>query len=115
LIRTMFNKDTWQEQIQHHLGGLKRGLARRAQQQSPYLVYGTLLGTPLWPAVAAAAQTGQWTAVITALTGIAGGVGADLLAGQITAWKDRAGPVKQAEIAEWVSHHAADQGEQDYR
>ncbi|MCG3208374.1 MAG: Hercynine oxygenase [Anaerolineae bacterium] len=107
----MFNTDIWQQQIEKELAGLKGWLKQRYQKDAPNLVYGTLLGATLWPAVEAAAQTGQWTAVIGALTGIASGVGADLLAGQITRWKEQADNLTRDDVADWAAQTAAPHAE----
>jgi hypothetical protein len=74
----------------------------------PYVVYGTVAGLSLWPLVEAAVQTSQVASVIGALYTVAAGVGADLIAGQLEAWKDRAQRPAEEEVNRWAREQAAD-------
>ena len=102
----MLNSETWKESAGQKLRELGAWLHRRRQEDAPHLVYGTLAGLTLWPLVEAAAQTGQFGAVMGVLYSTAAGVGANLLANQIEAWKNQATPPTETEVAEWVAQAA---------
>jgi formylglycine-generating enzyme required for sulfatase activity len=97
-----FDSATWQEAAAGKLKGIGTWLDRRRREDAPYVAYGTLCGLSLWPLVEAA-QAGQFLPVVMALGSIAGGVGGNLIAEQVQRWKDRADPVDEAEVAEWVA------------
>jgi formylglycine-generating enzyme required for sulfatase activity len=102
-----FTLETWQQQAAEKLSQAGHWLKRRAGQDAPYLVYGTLSGLSLWPLVEVA-RSGGLTPLEIGLTlgGVAGAVGTDLLANQLQAWKDRAEAPDEAEVADWVAHTA---------
>jgi hypothetical protein len=72
-----FTRKVWQEQITIKLRHLSGWLTQRRQQDLPYLAYGTVAGLTLWPLVEAFARSGRPDAVLLALYGVAGGVGAE--------------------------------------
>ena len=45
------NKTTWQQQLQNRAGQFKAWLADRANRDTPYLVYGGLMASTLWPVI----------------------------------------------------------------
>ena len=98
-----FSLETWRGQVGERLQGLGAWLERRRDKEAPYLLYGTLCSMTLWPLIEAARQPGGYVAVIGALSGVAGGMGADLLAEQVGRWKDKAG---EGDVNEWVAEHA---------
>ncbi|MBN1218748.1 MAG: SUMF1/EgtB/PvdO family nonheme iron enzyme [Anaerolineae bacterium] len=99
----------WKQQAQQKLRQAGGWFKRRATQEAPYLVYGTLGGLSLWPLVQAA-QTGGLTPVEVgiALGGVAGSVGTNLLANQIQSWKDRAKGPDEDEVARWLAKNATE-------
>lgn len=80
---------TWKEAARQRLTAVGDTVRRRV----PATVYGALSAAAILPVVAAVSQ-GDFAALV-ALTGVVGGVGANLIANQIQAWKDRS----EAEIA----------------
>ncbi len=64
-------------------------------------MYAGLSAATLWPLIEAA-RTGGITPVLLALGGVSSGVEANLVAGQIQRWKDRAGGTGEADVAAWV-------------
>ncbi|MCA9971951.1 MAG: hypothetical protein KC425_17125, partial [Anaerolineales bacterium] len=98
------------------LGALAARLRRRAAPAG-FVAYGALTTFTLWPLVEAAtlaAQAGQPlpVSVLTALGAIAGGLGSNLLAGQIQAWYQAAAqgePPTQEAVARWLMRHAPTQ------
>ncbi|MCI0731532.1 MAG: SUMF1/EgtB/PvdO family nonheme iron enzyme [Chloroflexi bacterium] len=102
-----FTLESWKEAAGRKLREAGEWLQRRRQEDAPYVVYGTVAGLTLWPAVEAAARTGQFGAVMGAIYGTAAGVGANLLASQIEAWKNQARPPTEAAVADWVAGQAA--------
>lgn len=105
----MFNREIWQKQFNTQSGRFfKAWLARRANRDAPYVAYGGVLAATLWPAIEAAAQTGQFYPVVGALYGVAGGAGAGLVANQIEKWKDQADTLTTADVAEWIAAEAPD-------
>jgi hypothetical protein len=101
-----FTRELWQEQITAKLRHLNDWLAQRQQQDLPYLAYGTVAGFTLWPLVDAFARSGRPDSVLLALYGVAGGVGANLVAEQLQRWRDRAEPPSKAEVVAWVQEAA---------
>jgi hypothetical protein len=96
----------WQGQISakvRHLGGW---LAQHRQTDLPYMAYGTVAGLTLWPLVEAFARSGRPDAVLLALYGVAGSVGANLVAEQRQRRRDQAGPPGEAEVVAWVREAA---------
>ncbi|MCB0212614.1 MAG: SUMF1/EgtB/PvdO family nonheme iron enzyme [Anaerolineae bacterium] len=105
------DKQTWQQQLQNRAEQFKAWLADRADRDAPYVVYGGLMASTLWPLIDMVTQTGSvWPvgmALGSALGSTAGSVGAGLIANQLEAWKGRADRLTQDEVAEWVTTQAA--------
>lgn len=99
--------ESWKESARQKLQELSKWLQRRRQEDVPYLVYGTVAGLTVWPLVESAVTTGQLAPVIGAIYGTAAGVGANLLANQIEAWKNRVTPPTEDEVATWLAEQAA--------
>jgi hypothetical protein len=72
-----FSREIWQEQANTKLRQMGHWLAQRRHTDLPYLTYGTVAGPTLWPVVEAFARSGRPDAVLLALYGVAGGVGAE--------------------------------------
>ena len=92
--------NTWQTRVRERLqasAATIRGLA-------PGTLYGFLAGSTLLPLVAAVNQ-GDYAALIT-LGGIASGVGGNLIANQVQAWKDRSDAELSAEVGELAAESA---------
>ena len=101
-----FTLATWKQAAADKLQAIGGWLDRRRRQDAPYLLYGTLCGLSLWPLIEAA-QAGQFLPVMMALGSVAGGVGGNLLAEQVQRWKDHAGELDEAEVADWAAEQAA--------
>ncbi|MBK6432560.1 NACHT domain-containing protein [Candidatus Amarolinea dominans] len=91
------NLQAWQAATRQNLGTLSGRLRRLA----PGTLYGFLAATTLLPVVTAANQ-GDFAALV-ALGSVIGGIGGDLVANQIQAWKDRS----EAELAAELQQAAA--------
>lgn len=74
-------QQTWRQQIQERLARFAASARPEFREVGPNLLYGFLSAMALWP-VAEAAQQGEWAA-LGAFFGVAGGVGANLIANQI--------------------------------
>lgn len=96
-----FDMDAWKAKVQERLQGWKG----RMQQVGVPSLYGFLTALTLWPLVEAA-QGGQLTPVLLALGGLAGGIGAELVADQVVRWKDGAAGLDEADVAVWVAEQA---------
>jgi formylglycine-generating enzyme required for sulfatase activity len=101
-----FTLETWKQAAADKLRGIGGWLDRWRAREAPFLVYGTLCGLSLWPLLEAA-QAGQFLPAVMALGSIAGGVGGNLLAEQVQRWRDRAGQVDEAQVADWAAQQAA--------
>jgi formylglycine-generating enzyme required for sulfatase activity len=106
-----FDENSWREQIKQKLNEIGRWLDQRRRQDLPYVAYGTVAGMTVWPLVATAVTTGQLAPVILTLYATAAGVGANLIANQIEAWKNRAKPPTEDEVTDWVQETVAGNAE----
>jgi formylglycine-generating enzyme required for sulfatase activity len=97
-----FSLETWKEQTRAGLRNLGGWLARRRARDAPYLLYGALCGAALAP-LATAAAGGELLPVMTALAGVAGGVGGNLIAEQVARAKEHA---DQRALARWAAQNA---------
>ena len=86
--------DSWRTAIRSRL----QELAQRIRGLAPGMTYGALSAATLLPVVAAANQ-GDFGALV-ALTGVVGGIGGNLIANQIQAWKDRSEQDLAADLTE---------------
>jgi len=107
------NLDTWKTRVAQTMQKLSYWLQQQ-QANTPYLVYGTLTGLTLWPLVEQAAQTGQLAPAIGGLYSVAAGVGANLVANQVEAWKNRADKPTEAEVMAWTQQQAQNPDTRDY-
>ncbi|MBV7329837.1 NACHT domain-containing protein [Chloroflexi bacterium TSY] len=85
---------TWKEAVKNRLQQSKQLLT----ETTPNLLYGALSATTILPVVTAAHQ-GDFGA-IAALTSVVGGVGGNLIASQLQAWKDRTDEELATELAQ---------------
>ena len=86
-------QQTWRKQIQERLARFAASARAQFQHAAPNLLYGFLSAMALWP-VAEAVQKGE-LAALGAFFGVAGGVGANLIANQVQSWKDEADAAEQ--------------------
>lgn len=86
------NLQAWQAAARQNL----TRLAGRLRRLAPGTLYGFLSATTLLPVVTAANQ-GNFAALVT-LGSVVGGIGGDLVANQIQAWKDRSETELAAEL-----------------
>jgi len=87
-----FDVQVWRERLASGMQGWK-GRWEQAQSTGVSSLYAFLSAMALWPVVEAAHQ-GEWAA-LTALGGVAAGVGGNLLANQIQSWKDEVDAARQ--------------------
>lgn len=116
-----FTRQTWEEQAQKKYTKLNRLTAwlRRQSQPAGLVAYGSLASFTLWPlvqAVTAAAAAGQPLPlpVVTALGAVLGGVGSNLLAGQLQTWYESARggrPPAEQEVITWLAQNAPRQAD----
>ena len=88
------NLDEWKSAAQtrlHHIG-------KTIHEFTPGILYGALSTATLLPVVTAA-NSGDFSALVT-LAGVVGGVGGNLIANQIQAWKDRSEAALVPELTE---------------
>lgn len=97
----IFNLQTWKEAAKEKLQKISNWLDRRITENTPYMVYSAICSLTLWPLIEAA-RAGQLLPVMTALASVAGGVGGNLIAEQVTRWKDRTDGPSETEVAAWV-------------
>ena len=90
------NLDEWKSAVNTRL----RELGKSVQLLTPGVLYGALSTATILPVVTAV-NSGDFGALV-ALTGIVGGVGGNLIANQIQAWKDRS----EAELAPELTEKA---------
>ncbi|MEW5958463.1 MAG: NACHT domain-containing protein, partial [Chloroflexota bacterium] len=109
-----FTRQTWHTQTTDALKNLGGWLKRRRERDLPYVVYGALSATAVWPVVQAAleglAQTGSsytYLGPFLGLASAASAVGAGLLSNKVQEWADRAGELNREEVASWLSDNAA--------
>lgn len=88
------NIDEWKSATQVRL----RNIGRTLHEFTPGVLYGALSTATLLPVVTAA-NSGDFSALVT-LAGVVGGVGGNLIANQIQAWKDRSEAALAPELAE---------------
>ncbi|MFZ1396117.1 MAG: NACHT domain-containing protein, partial [Candidatus Promineifilaceae bacterium] len=108
-----FTTAGWKAKAKEKYRELTRWLGR-GTQNAGFVAYGALSSLTLWPLVeyvSAAAQAGQPLplAGIMALGSVAGGVGGNLLAGQIQNWYDAAtkgNSPTEADVLAWLQAHA---------
>ena len=89
---------------------LSHWLNEHRHQMWPYSVYAGLSAATIVPLVEEAARTGQLAPVVGAIFSVASGIGANLVANQVEAWKNRAAqgnPPPDSEIAAWISQEVA--------
>jgi hypothetical protein len=96
-----FDPDRWKDNLRERLAGWWS----RAERAGATSVYAGLSAAALWPLVEAA-RKGELMAAALALGAVAGGVGGNLIAGQIERWKTR-DRVGEAEITAWVEERVA--------
>jgi formylglycine-generating enzyme required for sulfatase activity len=96
-----FDLGTWKQTSKQTIKDLRSRLVHFKQHDTPYLLYGFLGRMALWPLVVATKE-GDMLAVMMALGSVAGGVGGNLIANQIQAWKDQADEVNPGTLAQWV-------------
>ena len=106
------NLDTWKPLVQQKMKELGHWL--KHQPKAPYLVYGTLCGLSLYPLVAQAVAAGPIAPALGGLFSVAGGVGANLVANQVEAWKNRADKPTEAEVIAWTEQQAQNPDARDY-
>jgi formylglycine-generating enzyme required for sulfatase activity/energy-coupling factor transporter ATP-binding protein EcfA2 len=87
-------QQTWRKQVQERLVRFAASARAQFQEAGPNLLYGFLSAMALWP-VAEAMQGGDLAGPILALGGIAGSVGANLIANQVQNWKSEADAAEQ--------------------
>ncbi len=92
--------NSWQTRVREGL----QASAATIRALAPGTLYGFLAGSTLLPLVAAVNQ-GDYAALIT-LGGIASGVGGNLIANQVQAWKDRSDAELAAELGELAAESA---------
>ncbi len=88
------NLEQWKEAARRNL----QRLGQRIGQLAPGTVYGALCSASLLPVVMAA-QQGDFAALV-ALGSVVGGVGGNLIANQIQAWRDRSEEELAAELGQ---------------
>ncbi|MBP7961046.1 MAG: SUMF1/EgtB/PvdO family nonheme iron enzyme [Caldilineaceae bacterium] len=86
--------NTWKEAVARRL----TDSARFLKKMTPDSLYGMLAASSLLPVIAAA--NGGDFAAVAALTGVVGGIGGNLIANQIQAWKDTSENALAAELGE---------------
>jgi formylglycine-generating enzyme required for sulfatase activity/energy-coupling factor transporter ATP-binding protein EcfA2 len=97
----VFDLEIWKQAAKGKLQKIGDWLNHKITEQTPYVAYCALCSLTLWPLIEAA-KAGQLLPVMVALASVAGNVGGNLIAEQVTRWKDQAdGPV-EAEVAAWV-------------
>ncbi len=101
-----FTPETWRENTQTKLMEIGRRIRSFAQSDLPYIAYGTVAGLSIWPLVETAVNTGQLSSILGALYSTAAGVGANLIANRIEAWKDGAERPTEDEVIAWVAQEA---------
>jgi formylglycine-generating enzyme required for sulfatase activity/uncharacterized membrane protein YbaN (DUF454 family) len=109
-----FTLQSWKTQTTDACKSLGGWLQRRRDRDLPYVVYGALSATAVWPVVQAAlegiAQTGSpytYLGPFLGLAGAASAVGAGLLSNQVQAWANRAGKLNREEVETWLADTAA--------
>ncbi len=86
--------DDWQKNANERL----EALSGTVRQMTPGVLYGALCSSTLLPVITAASP--DPIGASTALGGLLGNVGGNLIANQIQDWKDRTEPELAAELAE---------------
>lgn len=116
-----FTRETWEKEATQQYGRLTRlaNWIRDKQTDAGFVAYGSIATFTLWPlvaAVTAAAQSGQPlpVSVMMALGTIVGGLGSNVVAGQIQSWYEEATagkPPTQQDVLSWLRTNALQKGE----
>jgi len=101
-----FSRETWQTAAHQKLQETSQWLTRHRQGNMPFLIYGTVAGLTLWPLVETAVRTGSVASVIGTIYAVTAGIGTNLVANQIEAWKNQAQPPTETEVSQWVVDQA---------
>jgi len=91
-----FDLETWKEELREPIRRFSADPKGALQRAGATTLFGYLAGVTLFPLAAAAAK-GEVTAVLLTLGGIAGGVGANLVAHKMQSWKDEAAGAHEIE------------------
>ena len=107
-----FDANTWKEKANSAYQGAAQFLKEIRDKGLPLATYSAVATMSIWPVVEAAVQTGQIFPVVGALYTLAGGVGANLLAEQLSRWKDRTEQTGQTptliEVRTWLAKTVAE-------
>jgi hypothetical protein len=97
----VFDLSTWKQAAKEKLQKIGNWLDRRVTENTSYVVYSALCSLTLWPLIEAA-KAGQLLPVMVALANVAGNVGGNLIAEQVSRWKDQTDGPNEKEVTEWV-------------